>query len=105
MFAHFRVQTWCWRSSAAQSAVLDCVDFMPIPTPGRQYALTHIYTGMMDEENHNSPRTFSAWVDAAPNLRHYGCKHCFCESEGMGIDFLEAAAELRISRPSICLDG
>ncbi len=72
--------------------VHDCVDFMPIPTPGRQYALTHIYTGMFDEENHQSPATFSAWVDAAPNLRHYGCKHCFCESEGMGIDFLEAAA-------------
>ena len=72
--------------------VLDCVDFMPIPTPGRQYALTHIYTGMFDEENHQSPATFSAWVDAAPNLRHYGCKHCFCESEGTGIGFLEAAA-------------
>ena len=73
--------------------VHDCVDFyMPIPTPGRQYATTHIYTGMFEEENHQSPATFSAWVDAAPNLRHYGCKHCFCESEGMGIDFLEAAA-------------
>ena len=72
--------------------VFDCVTFMPRPTPGRQYALTHIYTGMFDEENHQSPATFSAWVDAAPNLRHYGCKHCFCESEGMGIDFLEASA-------------
>ena len=37
-----------------------------------------------------TPETFSAWIDAAPNLRHYGCTHGFCD--GMGIGFLEAAA-------------
>ena len=73
--------------------VFDCLHFMPIPTPGRQYALTHIHIGMFDVDNHQSPATFSAWVDAAPNLQHYGCTNGFCESEGLGIDFLEAAAD------------
>ena len=73
--------------------VFDCVHFMPLPAPGREYALTHIHVGMFDVENHQSPATFSAWVDAAPNLRHYGCTNGFCEGEGLGIDFLEAAAD------------
>ena len=69
---------------------------MPVPTPGREYALTHIHVGYTEERLHTNetysatPETFSAWIDAAPNLRHYGCTHGFCD--GMGIGFLEAAA-------------
>ena len=73
--------------------VCDCVNYMPVPKPGRDYALTHIHVGYTEETNETysaTPETFSAWIDAAPNLRHYGCTHGFCD--GMGIGFLEAAA-------------
>ena len=78
--------------------VCDCVNYMPVPTPGREYALTHIHVGYTEERLHTNetysatPETFSAWIDAAPNLRHYGCTHGFCEGDRMGIGFLEAAA-------------
>ena len=39
---------------------------------------------------HSATPKRSAWIDAAPNLRHYGCTHGFCDR--MGIGFLEAAA-------------
>ena len=73
--------------------VCDCVNYMPVPKPGRDYALTHIHVGYTEETNETysaTPETFSAWIDAAPNLRHYGCTHGFCDR--MGIGFLEAAA-------------
>ena len=68
----------------------DCADFMPIPTPGRTYALTHIHTGLIIESDCTAA-TFSAWIDAAPNLRHYSCTHTTPQAEG-GIGHLEAAA-------------
>ena len=73
--------------------VCDCVNYMPVPKPGRDYALTHIHVGYTEETNETysaTPEMFSAWTDAAPSLRHYGCTHGFCDR--MGIGFLEAAA-------------
>ena len=67
-----------------------CADFMPMPTPGRTYALTHIHTGLIFESDCTAA-TFSAWIDAAPNLRHYSCTHTTPQAEE-GICHLEAAA-------------
>ncbi len=67
-----------------------CADFMPMPTPGRTYALTHIHTGLIFDSDCTAA-TFSAWIDAAPNLRHYSCTHTTPQAEE-GIGHLEAAA-------------
>ena len=76
--------------------VCDCADFMPVPTPGRS-TRSHTSTpatprsaSIRTRPYSATPETFSAWIDAAPNLRHYGCTHGFCG--GMGIGHLEAAA-------------
>ena len=69
--------------------VIDCCDYSPTPTPGRTYALTHLHVGCLFQTGVTAAQ-FTAWIQQAPNLRHYGAT--YYQDEDEGIRLLEAAA-------------
>ena len=68
--------------------VIDCCEYSPTPTPGRTYALTHLHVGCMFQSGVTAAQ-FAAWIQQAPNLRHYGAT--YYQDEDEGIRLLEAA--------------
>ena len=68
--------------------VIDCCEFSPTATPGRTYALTHLHLGCLFQTGVTAAQ-FSAWIQQAPNLRHYGAT--YYQDEDEGIRLLETA--------------
>ena len=68
--------------------VVDCCEYSPTATPGRTYALTHLHVGCFFYFGVTATQ-LSAWVQQAPNLRHFGATHYQDEDEG--IKLLQAA--------------
>ena len=68
--------------------VIDCCEYSPTATPGRTYALTHLHVGCFFYFGVTATQ-LSAWVQQAPNLRHFGATHYQDEDEG--IKLLQAA--------------
>ena len=73
--------------------VIDCCEYSPTPTPGRTYALTHLHVGCMFQSGVTAAQ-FAAWIQQAPNLRHYGAT--YYQDEDEGIRLLEAATDSRL---------
>ena len=69
--------------------VVDCCEYSPTATPGRTYALTHLHVGCLFYFGVTATQ-LSAWVQQAPNLRHFGATYYQDEHEGNRL--LEAAA-------------
>ena len=69
--------------------VIDCCEYSPTATPGRTYALTHLHVGCLFYFGVTATQ-LSAWVQQAPNLRHFGATYYQDEHEGNRL--LEAAA-------------
>ena len=69
--------------------VVDCCEYSPTATPGRTYALTHLHVGCLFYFGVTATQ-LSAWVQQAPNLRHFGATNYQDEHEGNRL--LEAAA-------------
>ena len=69
--------------------VIDCCEYSPTATPGRTYALTHLHVGCLFYFGVTATQ-LSAWVQQAPNLRHFGATNYQDEHEGNRL--LEAAA-------------
>ena len=69
-------------------SVIDCCDFSPTPTPDRTYRLTHLHLSCMFQSGVTAAQ-FAAWIQQAPNLRHYGATSYQDEDEG--IRLLQAA--------------
>ena len=73
--------------------VIDCCEYSPTPTPGRTYALTHLHVGCMFQSGVTAAQ-FAAWIQQAPNLRHYGAT--YYQDEDEGIRLLEAATNCQL---------
>ena len=73
--------------------VIDCCEYSPTATPGRTYALTHLHVGCFFYFGVTATQ-LSAWVQQAPNLRHYGAT--YYQDEDEGIRLLEAATDSRL---------
>ena len=73
--------------------VIDCCEYSPTATPGRTYALTHLHVGCMFQSGVTAAQ-FAAWIQQAPNLRHYGAT--YYQDEDEGIRLLEAATNCQL---------